>query len=266
MAKVQTILAGLNFPESPVFDSTGNLWFVEIKGGNLACWNGRELTRYNVDGTPNGMRFNSTGQIVFTDSGRGAIRQFDPVNRSFKTLCTHTVDDKPLKRPNDLIFDIAGNLLFSDHADGRQEPVSTICVLPVGSDRALVVSNKKFFTNGMAFRKDNKTLLFAETYRQQIWTAQWDTDCLFLSDERVFAKAGKGPQGPDGMVLDEDENLYVAVFNESKVDVFDKQGRIIRTLQCKGRQPTSCTFGPSGKPGLVVTEAEWGEIVSFQQP
>jgi hypothetical protein len=29
--KYQIILSGLQFPEGPVFDFNGNLWFVEIK-------------------------------------------------------------------------------------------------------------------------------------------------------------------------------------------------------------------------------------------
>lgn len=263
--KFQTIISGLNFPEGPVFDFDGNLWFVEIKGGNLSRWNGKNLDRFDVDGTPNGAMIDRKGNIWFCDSGRGEIRLFDSFRKTFKTICDRTVDNIRLKRPNDLIFDASGNLLFSDHADGREEPASTICVLPKGGNRARIISKNKYFTNGLALRADTKTLIFAETYRQQLWICEWDADKLELRNERSFAKAGNGPWGPDGIAFDEQENLFVSVFNEGKIHIYDKNGQLTNSISCHGTRPTNCAFDPVGKLGLVVTEAERGEIISYPE-
>jgi len=202
--------------------------------------------------------------IWFCDSGCGEIRTFNPKNQKYETVCNQTTDAKRLKRPNDLIFDTEGNLLFSDHADGREEALSTICVLPNGGKKAKVVSSNKYFTNGLALRSDGKTLIFAETYRQQLWLGTWNSDRLEILNERPFAKAGNGPWGPDGMAFDEKENLYVAVFNESKINIYNKNGELSGHLDCPGSRPTSCAFDPSGKLGLVVTEADQGQIFSYK--
>ncbi len=257
------IISGLNFPEGPVFDFDGSLWFVEIKGGNLSHWDGKKLIRFDVDGTPNGAMIDRQGHVWFCDSGRGEIRIFDPARNSFKTVCDKTNEGIRLKRPNDLIFDSAGNLLFSDHADGREKPLSTICVLPKGSDRARIISINKYFTNGLAFRADAKTLFFSETYRQQLWMAEWDAATLELRNERPFARAGDGPWGPDGIAFDEQENLFATIFNESKINIYNKEGQLVDLICCSGSRPTSCAFDLSGKLGLVVTEAERGEIISY---
>ena len=259
----KTIIEGLKFPEGPVFDFNGNLWFVEILGGNLSMWNGTQLTRFYVDGTPNGAMVDRTGNIWFCDSARGEIRIFDPVQQTFKTICDRTTDGTHLQRPNDLIFDAVGNLLFSDHADGREMPLSTICVLANGSNQAKVVSANKYFTNGLALMADAKTLLFSETYKQQIWIGDWDSGSLELHNERAFAKAGDGPWGPDGIAFDDQENLFATIFNESKINVYRKDGRLINAIRCQGNRPTSCAFDPNGILGLVVTEAEHGELISF---
>lgn len=259
----EILITGLQFPEGPVFDSSGNLWFVEIKGGNLSRWDGSILDRIDVDGTPNGAVIDKNEVIWFCDSGRGEIRTFNPVLQSFKTICDTTLQNQRLHRPNDLIFDEQGNLLFSDHADGREKPLSTICVLPVNEKKAKVISSNKYFTNGLAFRADAKTLIFAETYRQQLWIAEWDADSLTLQNERQFAKAGNGPWGPDGIAFDLFENLFVAVFNEGKINVYGKDSQLLKAIDCPGSRPTSCAFDPSGKLGLVVTEAEKGQIISF---
>lgn len=260
-----TIVTHLQFPEGPVFDFKGNLWFVEIKGGNLSRWDGEKVEQYDVEGTPNGAMIDKTGNIWFCDSERGEIRMFNPVRNTFETICDSTLDGIRLKRPNDLIFDISGNLLFSDHADGRKEPSSTICVLPIGSNHARVISKSKCFTNGLALKNDGKTLIFSETYRQQLWIAEWDNQSLELKSERAFAKAGNGPWGPDGIAFDENENLFVTVFNESRVNIYNPLGELIDWIVTKGIRPTSCAFDPSGKLGLVVTEADRGEIISYPE-
>lgn len=258
------IISGLKFPEGPVFDFEGNLWFVEIEGGNLSRWDRKKLIRFNVDGTPNGAMLDKSGNIWFCDSGRGEIRIFNPITEIFRTICNSTTDGNRLKRPNDLIFDSEGNLLFSDHVDGREKPLSTICVLPKGETKAKVISSQKYFTNGLALTADGKILIFAETYRQQLWTGKWSSQKLEIQEEFLFAKAGDGPWGPDGIAFDKDENLYVAVFNESKLNVYDREGQITKVIPCPDSRPTSCAFDPSGDLGLVVTGAEQGQILSYK--
>jgi len=258
------LLDGLKFPEGPCFDQKGNLWFVEIQGGCLSKWDGKSLMRYDVNGTPNGATIDQNGIVWFCDSGRGEIRTFNPADDSFKTVCSGLEDGGRLIKPNDLIFDQWGNLLFSDHADGRESPLSTMCVLPYGGSVAKVISDNKFFTNGLAFRKNGTTLIFSETYHQTLWSAEWDHKDLRLTDEKVFAKAGEGPWGPDGVAFDKNEHLYVSIFNEHMINIYDKNGRVVRTLMCTGSRPTSCAFDPQNRYGLVVTEAQRGELLVFK--
>ncbi len=260
----KVIISGLEFPEGPVFDFAGNLWFVEIKGGNLSRWDGENLLRIDVKGTPNGAAVDKSGNIWFCDSARGEIRKYNPAAQTFQTLCTSITNGESLKRPNDLIFDSEGNLLFSDHADGREKPLSTICVLPKGENKARVISSKKYFTNGLALKANTQTLIFAETYHQQLWSGTWDSKKLMFQNERPFAKAGKGPWGPDGIAFDKEENLYVAIFNESKINIYNPEGQITEEISCPDNRPTSCSFDPSGKLGLVVTGAEQGLILSYK--
>ncbi len=259
----KVIINGLNFPEGPVFDFEGNLWFVEILGGNLSKWDGEKLVRFHVAGTPNGAMIDKEGILWFCDSQRGEIRTFNPKSLQFNTVCNSTIAGEPLKRPNDLLFDKLGNLIFSDHADGRTENVSTFCVLPKNSSKATPISSGKLFTNGLAFCNNGETLLMAETYNQQLWIGEWDAEKLELLNERPFAKAGKGPWGPDGMAFDENELLYVTVFNEYAINVYNKSGILVNKILTVGNRPTSCAFDPTGNLGLVITEAERGEIISF---
>ena len=54
------------------------------------------------------------------------------------------------------------------------------------------------------------------------------------------------------------------VFNEHLINIYSKVGDLIDQITCQGSRSTSCAFDPSGKLGLVVTETERGEIISFR--
>lgn len=257
------LIKDLKFPESPFFDNDGCLWFVELSEGCLSKWVNEKIQRYYIQGTPNGATLGPDKKIWICDSSNGMIKTFDPITEKLEIKCIETNLRKPLLRPNDLIFDKFGNLIFSDHADGRNEPLSTICVLPVGENQAKVISTSKYFTNGLALIDEGSTLVFSETYRQNVWKADWNPKNLLLTNEQIFFKAGKGPWGPDGMTTDGSENLYVTIFNESQIRIFNKNGIEIGLLTTDGSRPTSCCFDPRNKFGLVVTEAERGEISSY---
>ncbi|MPN53452.1 hypothetical protein SDC9_201116 [bioreactor metagenome] len=126
-----------------------------------------------------------------------------------------------------------------------------------------MISTEKYFTNGLALSADGEKLVFAETYNQYLWVGKWNDEHLLLSNERLFAKVGNGPQGPDGIAFDEHENLYVTVYNEGKIIVLDSDGILIDEIFITGKCPTNCAFDPTNNLGLVITEAEKGEILSL---
>ena len=68
-----------------------------------------------------------------------------------------------------------------------------------------------------------------------------------------------------GNIFDENEYLFAAVFNEHVINIYGKDGILVNSIPCSGTRPTSCAFDPSGKLGLVITEAEHGKIISYPE-
>lgn len=256
-----TILAtGLDFPESPAFDASGDLWFTEIKGGCLSRLHPDGVERIRAGGNVNGMAFDAAGDIWFTDSENHRLRKYYRRERRFEEVLD-SIDGQRLDRPNDLAFDRRGNLVFSCHADGRTEPRGYLGVLtPEGQART--ISRGKYFTNGIAFTEDCRLVYFAETYRWRVWRAAWDAEAAAILDEAPWAETG-GPTGPDGMALDVVGNLHVAVFGQSRLAVIEPGGRILETIPLPVSRPTSCAFDPLGRYGLVVTDAERGCLLAI---
>lgn len=259
-SSVATLATGLNFPEGPAFAADGSLWAVELKGESLIQHRHGKLKRFHVGGGPNGIAIDKQGKIWFCDSAQRSIRRFDPVTGKTETILDK-IDGEPLNKPNDLAFDSVGNLLFTCPGESRQEPTGYAVVrMRDGSVRK--ITTQKYFPNGLAFSADGKTLVLAETYKHRLWKGNWNPATGEWTDAIVWAtvEGPQGPGGPDGMAFGEDENLYVAVYGTGLIHVVSPEGKVIQKINVAGQHPTNCAFDPSGKLGLVVTEAEKGQL------
>ncbi len=257
--KAESLIHNLEFPEGPCFDAQGRLWFTELKAGNLVCFDHGAIQKFHVGINVNGAAVDQNDYIWFTDSGAGCVSYFNTARHEIVPVC-NSVEGEILKRPNDLAFDSKGNLIVSCHADGRTQPVGyLICIDMLGNAR--YISKNKYFTNGIAFSPDGSYFIFSETYRQCLWKAQWDPDRKQIIQEVPWAKTD-GPLGPDGIAFDETGLLYVAIFDQGKISVFDESGDKEKwNYQLSAKRPTSCAFDPSGQLGLVITEAQNGEVL-----
>lgn len=253
---IKTILKGLDFPEGPAVDSQGNLWLVELKGGNLVCLKtGGEVKHYPVNGGPNGIAIDCRDHIWFCDSKNNCISRFNRQTEKIETIYTE-VEGVPLDQPNDLAFDRAGNLLFTCPGNSRQVPTGYACVFSKGKGKK--ITGGKSFPNGLAFTPGGSELVMAETYRYRLWKGTWEADACNWTEEAPWVEVG-GPVGPDGMAFDAEGNLYVAVFGKQAVKVVSPEGKIIEEIPLPGKNPTNCAFHPEG--GLLVTETERGELL-----
>jgi len=260
---VNLLATGLNFPEGPTFAPDGSLWAVELKAGNLLRWRNGSLERIAVGGTPNGLAVDAGGCLWVCDAGRGAIRLFDPATGAAETVLDQ-VEGEPLLKPNDLAFDGSGNLVFTCPGDSRQDPTGYVVALTRSGDAKKIATGLRF-PNGLAFSADGNELIVAETYRQRLWRGRWNAATAEWLEPRVWRAETGGAPGPDGMAFDVAGNLHVAIYGYGGVRVVAPGGEFLGGWPTPGRNPTNCAFDPAGRLGLVVTEAERGELLSFPQ-
>jgi gluconolactonase len=260
--KVELLAEGLDFPEGPAFAPNGELWCVELKGGNLVRWSEQRLEQFATGGAPNGLAFDCHGLAWFCDAGQCAIRTFDPTTRQFKTV-VDSIDSQPLCKPNDLAFDARGNLLFTCPGDSRLEPTGYICCLSA-SGELTKIADGLYFPNGLALTDEGRGLVVAETYRRRLWKGRWDAEARSWSETQPYAGVSALP-GPDGMALGADGLMYVAVFRSSQLRVFSAAGEFVKAFDLPGMNPTNAAFDLAGLLGLVVTEAEKGLLLSLPE-
>ena len=261
-SRLSVLAEGLDFPEGPAFDAAGDLWCVEMRAGRLAHRrpNGR-LERFEVGGAPNGIAIDTAGGVWFCDADQGAIRRLDPSSGRCETV-VDTLDGRPLDRPNDLAFDVAGNLVFTCPGNSRTEPTGYVCALsPAGE--CTRVADGLYFPNGLAFAPDGD-LILAETRRQRLWRGGWDAAARRWLSPRPLCHTAGAPIGPDGLAIDETGRIYAAIYGAGLVQVFDAGGTHRDLLATLGANASNCAFDPSGVLGLVVTETERGQILAFE--
>ncbi len=259
---ISLLAQDLDFPEGPAFDPQGTLWCVELLGGNLVRLEAGQLQRFPTNGNPNGLAFDRKGRAWICDSGQNAIRRFDPTSETWETLAD-SLDGQPLQAPNDLCFDLAGNLLFTcpNFADTRQVGYIA-CLKPDGS--VLRIGEGFYRPNGLGLLDGGKSLVVADTYQKALFKGSWDAQTATWSEPKQWAIVG-GAEGPDGMAYGQNGLLYQAIYGDGVVRVVDAQGIVVEAISLPGLNPTNTAIDPSGSLGIVVTEAEKGQLLSLPE-
>lgn len=251
---------GLDFPEGPVILPGGIVWGVELCGGGLFRCAGGAIVRIPTGGEPNGLAA-CGASLWFCDAGAGAIRTIEVGETPHDILASG--EGTVLERPNDLAFDAAGNLVFTCPGDSRTRATGTVWARTPEGD-ILRVRDGMMFPNGIAFTPSGAELIVAETYARRLWRGAWDVaTCRWISPTPWIDLPG--PIGPDGMAFSTDGHLFVALYGKGSVAMIDPSGSVVAMIATPGERPTNVALDPDGLLGLVVTEAERGELLSYPE-
>ncbi|MGQ0531427.1 MAG: SMP-30/gluconolactonase/LRE family protein [Caulobacteraceae bacterium] len=193
MPDFEIIAAGLQFPEGPIVMPDGSVIVVEIKRQTLTrVWKGRQEVIANIGGGPNGAAFGPDGAIYITNNGGfewgemggltipgGAAEDYDTGRIERVDLATGKVErlydkvgEHKLSGPNDLVFDKAGNIWFTDLGKRRarvKEMGGLYYARPDGSLIKEVMHGSASGLNGVGLSPDEQVVYAAETDTARLW-------------------------------------------------------------------------------------------------
>ncbi|WP_398452712.1 SMP-30/gluconolactonase/LRE family protein [Sphingobacterium thalpophilum] len=250
----------IDFPEGPAFDRHGNIWLVEKQAGNLIRYKAGLYERISVDGHPNGIAIAPDQTVWFCDALQNSIRRYSPTTNTCDTIANE-LEGKPLKMPNDLCFDTAGNLLFTCPGSELTDGTGYVCCLQTNG-RLRIVYQNMYYPNGLAFAPKSNNLFIAETGSKWIWKMEWNINTRKMESPEKFAPAG-GKIGPDGLAFDEAGNLLIAIYGSQHILLLNPANKTTEKLMTPGHNPTNCALDPSGELGLIVTETEKGQLLQL---
>ena len=165
--------------------------------------------------------------------------------------------DIPANRFNDGKCDPAGRLWAGTMAfDAARDRGALYCL-----DIDHSVSKKVepvTVSNGIVWTADDKTMYYIDSGANNVRAYDYDLHTGDIGGERVVV-VGQGEGIFDGMSIDEEGMLWIAVFGGWAVRRYDPQsGELLREVRLPMSNVTSCAFGGDQLEELYVTTAAHG--------
>jgi len=110
-------------------------------------------------------------------------------------------------------------------------------------------------SNGLDWSADGATMYFIDSPTRTIDVFDFDLTGGTISNRRTFARIPRGGGFPDGMTLDAEGYVWVALWGGGAVHRYAPDGRCDTVVRVPTRYPTSCAFGGSDLGDLFITTA-----------
>ena len=287
---MRTITTGLQFPEGPIAMPDGSVVLVEIKRGTLSrvAPDGRITVVAETGGGPNGAAIGPDGACYVCNNGGfewhdlggllipgnqpadyigGRIQRVDLSTGKVRDLYT-ACDGRPLRGPNDLVFDRHGGFWFTDHGKTRErdrDRGGLYYARPDGKTiREMVYPLDS--PNGVGLSPDGSRVYAAETHTGRVF--YWDLAAPgeirpHASPNQGHLLAGlPGLQLLDSLAVDAEGNVCVATLVNGGITIISPDGARIEHVPLPDPLTTNLCFGGPDLRTAYVTLSATGKLVA----
>jgi sugar lactone lactonase YvrE len=243
--------------EGPVWDDReGCLWWVDILGETVHRTDpasGREdvLPIGRMPGAV-GLR-ESGGLVAAVRDGFGAL---DTATGRFELVVPVDADD-PTMRMNDGKVDPVGRFWAGTTDMDHRPGLGTLYRLDPDL-RASPMLRDVTISNGLDWSLDGRTMYFIDTPLRQVDAFTFDSADGTIAHRRPAVAIREGAGSPDGMTLDAEGYLWVALWGGWAVERYAPDGRLDMRVDVPAEQASSCAFGGPEFDMLFVTTARKG--------
>ncbi|MCX6431383.1 MAG: SMP-30/gluconolactonase/LRE family protein [Actinobacteria bacterium] len=241
--------------EGPAWDDRENvLWFVDVTPGalyRLDPLTGEVESR--LVGAPMGSAIPSRegGLILALEDGVHAYSWDDDASRLLVPVEAH---DARI-RMNDAKCDPHGRLWAGTMAYEFTPGVSTLYRF----DRTgpTPVETGCTIANGMGWSPDTATMYFVDSPTSRIDIFDYDVETGAATDRRAWVTVEDGAGSPDGLTVDSEGCIWVALWGGGAVRRYAPDGKLIEVVDLPVRQVASACFGGPSLSDLYVTTAAY---------
>ena len=249
-------LAHAQLAEGPRWDSrAGRLLWVDIEAGGIHVLDGPSVacgTRVGCVAPWHGDTVLAAleDRLAAVDLATGAVRTLAAIPHAHPGL-----------RANDGACDPAGRFWFGTMALDESPGAGALYRYdPDG--RMHTVLEGLTIANGLGWSPDATRMYFADSPTGCVDVFAFDLATGALRDRRTFAEIEDGV--PDGLTVDDEGGVWVAVYGGGEVRRFTPDGRVAGRVEVPEPNATSCCFAPgpqlyvTARGGLYVTGAPVG--------
>lgn len=295
--EIRELASGLKFPEGPIAMPDGSVVLVEIARGTLSrvTPEGKVEVVAEPGGGPNGAAIGPDGKVYVCNNGGcfdwqdisgfivpgpfdeskysgGRIERIDLDTGEVEVLYTEC-DGRPLRAPNDLVFDEHGGFWFTDHGI-RQERVSDRTgVLYAKADGSEIreVIHPLDAPNGIGLSPAGDRVYVAETHTGRIWG--WAVTepgvAATAPDHTVGGTLVAGLPGQqllDSLAVDGEGNVCVGTLGNGGITVAAPDGSSVEHIALPDPLVTNICFGGDDLRTAYVTLSATGRLAAFEWP
>jgi sugar lactone lactonase YvrE len=110
-------------------------------------------------------------------------------------------------------------------------------------------------SNGLGWSPDATLMYYVDSLTQRIDVFDYDVDSGAISGRRAFATIAARDGIPDGIAVDDDGGVWVALWGGRSVRRYSPAGELVSVVDVPAENVTACCFGGDDRRSLFVTTA-----------
>ena len=302
MSEMTTITTGLRFPEGPIAMPDGSVILVEMFGPRITrvLPDGSKETVAEIVGGPNGLAMGPDGYLYLCNNGGcftpiemagmlfpgpfnaegyigGRIQKVDIATGEVTDLYTEC-DGRPLRAPNDIVFDGAGGFWFTDHGiRDHNARTSDLTGIYYAKADGSFISEQVFPVegpNGIGLSPDGNTVYWAETHSGRVMRRSLSAPGVVVPpmpmDTSACLAGLPGMQLLDSLAVDGEGNVCVATLVNGGITVVNPHDGSTTHVPTGDMLTTNICFGDRDGSGqyrdAYITCSATGTLVHTRWP
>lgn len=278
VVEVKPIAGPYTIGEGPHWDEKSkSLFFVDIDGKLLCKYNpaNETVTKCSIDEKV-GFIIPVEGkadQFLLGYGGDFALATWDGKSEKPKDVKVHIkAEDNPENRINDGKADPTGRVYagsMCEVKDGGNFKTEKATLYSLENGEAKVRLTKVGLSNGLAWSLDHKKFYYIDSLLGNVRAFNYSKETGDIANGQVvFDLKGSNVQGvlPDGMTIDSEGKLWVAVFGGGKVLRIDPDSKeLLLTVDIPAHQTTSVAWGGDNYDELYITSANFPDFIPAEE-
>jgi sugar lactone lactonase YvrE len=240
--------------EGPIWEaSRQRLLFVDIPLGEIYAFYPAtgDHAVYEV-GQPAGA-ITPTAAGDWLIAARDGFLRLDPRSGA-TTLAAIVEDDRPDNRMNDGYCDARGRFWAGTMSMNQEKEAGALYRL--GTDMQVTRMVDHITTsNGIDWSPDQTLMYYVDTGTRRIDVFDFDLGAGTIANRRPFVTIPDAEGKPDGLIVDAEGGVWLALWGGGEVRRYAPDGRLDRSIALPVTHPTKCAFGGPDLGDLFITSA-----------
>ena len=234
------------------------LWFVDIENGLVHQFDPKNGKHYSF---PTGQKVGTLVPSLVEEKLilglQNGIYESDFAGKSIGKICT-IKELSSNQRLNDGKCDPNGRFWVGGLNMDKEKKTSHLFMMDEKRNSKVKLDSVSI-SNGIVWSKNGRKLFYIDTPTRTVKSFDFEIKSGKISNPKILIKTPDSLGWPDGMAIDEKNNLWIGMWGGSCVSIWSSDnGEYLGKVFVDAKNVTSCAFGGVDKKTLYITTAKQG--------